>query len=515
MSSGPAPPNKQIRGIREPIASGTVLGRTSGGMGATEQISISDLTDAIINTGKVITTGGINPGPTQGVTEIVAGQGLTGGTITTSGTIALETIAASSLFGNPATVAGTMEAIGLGTGLKITSDTLIPNWQAPVVASISSFFTIQSETLTVPAIPAGFVISNQTAGSAIPGAYSIGQILSSQITNANSQIPFNYNNLLYEWGALDIGTGLSVTGTAPNFTLSAGSAGGITTIVAGTGLTGGTITGSGTIGLDPLGAGLALNSGTLVANWQAATITAIGSGLTLASGTLNVASGSGTIGVALAPSLALNNGTLTTAEGSDGIRPAASAFINYNTGTLGAGTLSVIDNAGGPLQMRLTGVTVGNTSNIVGLMQTITATGTLTARVRSQGVTNQDNSMMAGLIAVNAQNGSIVTFGRIPIGGDPGYQLYIERWSSPTGFSSAPFNGYDMSLGLDPWFRIVNNGTVLSWYISRDQAVWSLIGTETISAFLGTLHYLGFAMNIDGALAGADLDLLLDHWAYQ
>src|ERR1700677_3636778 len=103
MSSGPAPPNKQIRGIREPIASGTVLGRTSGGMGATEQISISELTDAIINTGKVITTGGINPGPTQGVTEIVAGQGLTGGTITTSGTLPLETIAAFSLFGNPAT----------------------------------------------------------------------------------------------------------------------------------------------------------------------------------------------------------------------------------------------------------------------------------------------------------------------------------------------------------------------------------------------------------------------------
>jgi hypothetical protein len=49
------------------------------------------------------------------------------------------------------------------------------------------------------------------------------------------------------------GTGISVTGTYPNFTVtntSLSSGGTVTSITAGTGLTGGTITSSGTIAVD-------------------------------------------------------------------------------------------------------------------------------------------------------------------------------------------------------------------------------------------------------------------------
>src|ERR1017187_9462244 len=57
-------------------------------------------------------------------TTFVACANLTGGTITHSGTIALQTLAASSLFGNSATVSGAMVAIPLASGLALNSGTL-------------------------------------------------------------------------------------------------------------------------------------------------------------------------------------------------------------------------------------------------------------------------------------------------------------------------------------------------------------------------------------------------------
>lgn len=54
-------------------------------------------------------------------TTVVAVAPLTGGTITTSGTIGFETIAASSLFGNAGTAAGALSAVAIGPGLSLAA----------------------------------------------------------------------------------------------------------------------------------------------------------------------------------------------------------------------------------------------------------------------------------------------------------------------------------------------------------------------------------------------------------
>ncbi len=76
--------NLQVRGIRQGINSGVVLGRKSPGVGATEQLSISDLTTAIVNTGQVITSGGANPQQwTAGaVASVSGGLSVAGGVLT-------------------------------------------------------------------------------------------------------------------------------------------------------------------------------------------------------------------------------------------------------------------------------------------------------------------------------------------------------------------------------------------------------------------------------------------------
>ena len=57
-------------------------------------------------------------------TTIVAGSGLSGGTITTSGTISLAAIAAASLSGNSGTVAAVPAAIAIGSNITLASGTL-------------------------------------------------------------------------------------------------------------------------------------------------------------------------------------------------------------------------------------------------------------------------------------------------------------------------------------------------------------------------------------------------------
>jgi hypothetical protein len=105
-------PQKQIRGIRQGINSGSVLGRKSAGVGPVEEITANDLAQSVINTGQVVTTGGQNP------------QEWTAGGVNTIGTGL--SINATGTISNTETQewsAGTVEAVG--TGLEIVGDTLV------------------------------------------------------------------------------------------------------------------------------------------------------------------------------------------------------------------------------------------------------------------------------------------------------------------------------------------------------------------------------------------------------
>ena len=246
----------------------------------------------------------------QGVTELVAGSGLSGGTITGSGTVALETISADSFLANVAGTAAVPAAVPIGGGFTITTGTLNALWNAGTVSTIGSGLTLSSGTLS-----AGGGSSEWTAGT---------------VTAVATGLTVSAGVLAPDWEAgtvTSVGSGLTLAAG----TLSASGTTGVSTIVAGSGLSGGTITSSGTVALQtiaasallgnvgtvaavpaavPIGTGLTVASGTLDALWNAGTVVAVGSGLAVGANTLNAAWNGGTVS-ALGAGQTLAAGTLS------------------------------------------------------------------------------------------------------------------------------------------------------------------------------------------------------------
>lgn len=178
------PPNLAIRGIRQSLPSGYVLGRQSKGSGPAELITHQQLAYTLIATGQVV------GGGTQLTT---AAPGITGGGDLSAGlTLAVEW--------NAGTVAA------LGNGLKITSST--------ISVPADNRFSFNTGTLALANTGASTLFGNSGTVSAEPS------------------------------GTIAIGTGLSLT---PAGTLNATATSGVTSITFGNGLSGGTITGSGTV----------------------------------------------------------------------------------------------------------------------------------------------------------------------------------------------------------------------------------------------------------------------------
>ncbi|WP_157684740.1 beta strand repeat-containing protein [Bdellovibrio bacteriovorus] len=157
---------------------------------------------AVCTAGQVITFDGTNfncaaggggGGGSGTVTSVVAGAGLAGGTITTTGTISLAPIADKSLLAN---ISGS-SAVPTATTISALIDSAISNTQG------------------------GILYRNNTGWVALPPGTN-GQYLQTQGASANPQ-----------WA-----------------TVSAGSSGTVTSVSAGTGLTGGPITTSGSLAVN-------------------------------------------------------------------------------------------------------------------------------------------------------------------------------------------------------------------------------------------------------------------------
>lgn len=235
-------------------------------------------------------------GPSVGsVTEVVAGLGLSGGTITTSGTIALASpvtlahggtdadLSATGpgivvqgtsgaalslvsmtngqlLIGNTGSVpsAGTITA---GTGITIGTSgggITITNAGSAGVAEIDTGTGLtggpvtagQTGTVSLAAIAAGDLIANTTTASAAPSGVTLTALLDDVMGSAQGDVLFRNATT---WTVLAPGTSgqvLSTGGTAGNPSwAAAGGTGTVTEVVAGTGLSGGTITSTGTVSM--------------------------------------------------------------------------------------------------------------------------------------------------------------------------------------------------------------------------------------------------------------------------
>jgi microcystin-dependent protein len=272
-------------------------------------------------TGQTLEVAGFGTGT---VTSVATGVGLTGGPITGAGTIAIAAATATSLGG-----------VIPGANMSVSGGTLT------ITAGVGTVTTLTSGT--------GITLTPST-------------ITSTGTINNTGVITFGAAA-----GAIALGSNLSMSGQT--LEVSAPGTGTVTSVTAGAGLSGGPITGAGTLansgvlavgataGSIVLGANLSMTGQTLeVAGFGSGTITSLaaGSGITLTPSTITT--GAGTISLSAPLSLAL---------GGTGATTATAARVDINIGTV---TVT-------PAGANFTITPTFGSSNVV--LATMTSSGTL------------------------------------------------------------------------------------------------------------------------------------------
>jgi hypothetical protein len=344
------------------VSASSLLGNPTGGGSAPQEITLG--AGLSFSGSTLVSVGG---GGT--ITSLAAGTGLSGGTITTSGTIAiaaggvgttqlansgvtyakLQNVSAAALLGSPTGGAAPVE-ITIGTGLSFSGSTLVSTSSGGTVTSLTTGTGLTGGPITSTgtiAIAAGGIGATQLATSAV----QYGNI---QNVNA-SRILGNPGVTSAAPSEITLGAGLSFSGSALTAT------GTVASVTAGTGLSGGTITTSGTVAIAAGGVGTTQLAASAVQYANIQNVSAskllgnptgsgaspseitIGTGLSFSGSTLNATSGGGTV-TSLSAGTGLTGGTITTsgtvALAATGLTITQSAG-SVSTATQSAGTATV------------------------------------------------------------------------------------------------------------------------------------------------------------------------------
>ena len=405
----------------------------------------------------VLTAGPVVPGSSGAIptAPLVGGNGysllpvaIAGALTFSNGTLSASASGVSvpnaALVGGNGTV---FNGVAIGGGLALTGGTL---------ASTGS--------LAVPG--AGVVVSNGT--SLAPATIGAGLAYAGgTLSNTYSLTVPNASLLGGSAGALAavaIGSGLNLA--AGTLTATTGGGGTVTAVVAGGILSGGTITGAGTISLaapaaglvasngsalttPTIGAGLSYAGGTLSntgitslvqgtnvtitggntisatgggGNWSATPVTAVGSGLTVSGGTISSTAGGGSV-TSVVAGTGLTGGTITGA-GTIALAAPAAGIVQSNGTVLSAATIGggltfsggTLSNAGLTSIVGGTNITItgGNTISAAGPIagagisvsgETITNTG-ITSLAAGTGIAVASNTISLGSIAATSLLGN-------------------------------------------------------------------------------------------------------------
>lgn len=227
----------------------------------------------------------IATGTGQGtVTQINTSTGLTGGPVTSVGTINLATIAASSLLANPTTATGYPVAVSIGSGLSFSGTTLIASGGGATL--VTSVFTrtgavvAASGDYSFPQISGVVALSTQVSGN-LPFV---------NIQSASPSVLLGNPTAVTSTPAqITLGGGLGFSGTT--LVNLSGAPDGVISVATGTGLTGGLITNTGTVSFASIAAA------SLWANVSTApavpVVTTLGPGLAFSGTTIVNTSGGG------------------------------------------------------------------------------------------------------------------------------------------------------------------------------------------------------------------------------
>jgi hypothetical protein len=234
-------------------------------------------------------------------------------------------------------VSGTLSAFPFGAGLTLTAGSLAataaaPEWTAGTVTAIGSNVTLTAGTLSATAPGTGTVTNIATSGAGITGG---------PITTTGT--------LAVEWNGgtvASLGTGLSLVGTALTPTYQAGS---LTAFHAGLTLATGTLTPDWNGGVvTAIGSNVTLTSGTLSASAPGTgTVTQLVAGSNLTGGTIT---GSGTVAIQSSPTFAAAAGYAPVVVNANSIIPSVpthSGTVIQLVGAPAANSRFLIDAIGG------------------------------------------------------------------------------------------------------------------------------------------------------------------------
>jgi hypothetical protein len=550
------------------------------------------------------------------VYSIIAGTGLSGGTITGSGTINLGTIAASSLMGNASTVGAVPTAIAVGAGLSLsTAGTLsstVTGGITTIVAgsnltggtitssgtvALANAITLSSGTLTGLAAPvAGGDATNKTYVDNIAAALNPAVAVQAATTTAANTSSFTYNNGVSGVGATFTGT-VNTAVTIDGFTFTvlgqrllvkndtqtpSGAFNGVyyvtqvqtsllppiltraldydqTSDMNNTGaipVVNGTVNGGTswlltstvtTVGASPLtysqfslsianswnaggvttlGANLSINSGTISATdtniWNAGTVTTVANGISLNSGTLGLQTitatsllgNSGTVAatptaIAMGANMTLTAGTLSSGAGGGGgsgigtivaagITSSASLVAlaggpiltpTFTTWFNQGSSLTVATNTNGPTALTLTGNAGSN--NVRGRYKSLAAGNfTLSTNFLFYTGTGGSNTPSAGVFLTDGTKAAIwdASYGRAT----PSIQL--NTWTNATTFGSTLFSQNVAGLPQPLWFNVGLSGTVYTFSFALDGFNFRTLGTATPATLGFTPNNVGIGV---------------------
>jgi hypothetical protein len=344
---------------------------------------------SIASTGLItFATGQTFPGAGSGtVTSIATGAGLTGGPITGSGTISIPSAGVTNaMLVNPFTTVngqtctlGASCTIATGTGTVTSVATGAGLAGGPITGS--GTISIPSAGVTNTMLANSSVTVTAGSGLSGGGAIALGGSGSLNIAAGGVTNAMLANNSI----TVTAGSGLSGGGTvALGGTVTLNNTGGtVTSVATGAGLTGGPITGSGTISIPTAGVtnAMLVNPFTTV-NGQTC---GLGASCTIATGTVtSVATGAGLTGGPITGSGTIS---IPSAGVTNSMLANNSITVTAGSGLSGGGTVAL----GGTVTITNTAPGLGGTVTSVG-----SGTGLIGGPITSNGTLSLDTSFTDG-----------------------------------------------------------------------------------------------------------------------